>query len=58
MGRQKCIRNTTCYPDHVIESIARCLLPSVLEDLEDENIQKEFREYMAQESKLDENDEM
>ena len=58
MGRQKCIRNTTRYPDHVIETIARCLLPSILEDLEDENIQREFREYMAQESKPDENDEM
>lgn len=45
MGKQKRIKNTSDFPDHVIQTIARCLLPSILEDFENEDIQKEFEEW-------------
>lgn len=44
MKKKKFI-NDTAIPQHVIESIARCLLPDILADFECEGIQREFAEW-------------
>lgn len=48
MGRRKKLVNHTDIPEHVIEAIARCLLPDILEDYKNPEIQKEFAEWKAQ----------
>ena len=48
MGRRKKLVNHTNIPEHVIEAIARCLLPDILEDYKNPEIQKEFAEWKAQ----------
>ncbi len=45
MARKKKPINTTSYPDHVIEKVARCLLPDILTYFESEEGQKEFEEW-------------
>lgn len=47
MARKKKPINTTNYPDHVIEKVARCLLPDILTYFESEEGQKEFEEWKA-----------
>ena len=47
MARKKKPTNTTSYPDHVIEKVARCLLPDILTYFESEEGQKEFEEWKA-----------
>ena len=47
MARKKKPINTTSYPDHVIEKVARCLLPDILTYFESEEGQKEFEEWKA-----------
>ena len=47
MARKKKPINTTSYPDHVIEKVARCLLPDILDYFESEEGQKEFEEWKA-----------
>lgn len=48
MGRRKKLVNHTNIPEHVIEAIARCLLPDILEDYKNPEIQKEFAKWKAQ----------
>ena len=48
MGRRKKLVNHTNIPEHVIEAIARCLLPDILEDYKNPEIQKEFAEWKSQ----------
>ena len=45
MGRKKKIVNNSVYPDHVIESIARCLLPDMIAYYETEESQRQFAEW-------------
>jgi hypothetical protein len=47
LARKKKPINTTNYPDHVIEKVARCLLPDILTYFESEEGQKEFEEWKA-----------
>ena len=47
MGRKKKIVNNSVYPDHVIESIARCLLPDIIAFYETEEGQRQFLEWKA-----------
>ena len=47
MGRKKKIVNNSIYPDHVIESIARCLLPDIIAFYETEEGQREFAQWKA-----------
>ena len=47
MARKKKPINTTSHPDHVIEKVARCLLPDILSYFESEEGQKEFEEWKA-----------
>ena len=47
MGRKKKIVNNSIYPQHVIESIARCLLPDMIAFYETEEGQRQFLEWKA-----------
>ena len=47
MGRKKKIVNNSIYPDYVIESIARCLLPDMIAYYETEESQRQFAEWKA-----------
>ena len=51
MGRKKKIVNNSIYPDHVIESIARCLLPDMIAYYETEESQRQFLEWKAAQEK-------
>lgn len=48
MGRRKKRINTTGIPDYKIEAIARVLWPDILADWKDEQVQKEFAEWLKQ----------
>ena len=48
MGRRKKRINTTGIPDYNIEAIARVLWPDILADWKDEQVQKEFAEWLKQ----------
>ena len=47
MGRKKKLVNNSVYPQHVIESIARCLLPDIIAFYETEEGQRQFQEWKA-----------
>ncbi len=47
MGRKKKIVNNSIYPDYVIESIARCLLPDMIAYYKTEESQRQFAEWKA-----------
>ena len=47
MARKRKLINTTSYPDHVIEKVARCLLPDILTYFESDEGQKEFEAWKA-----------
>lgn len=51
MGRKRKLvhptTNTTNYPDHIIEKVARCLLPDILACFESEEGQRKFEEWKA-----------
>lgn len=47
MGRKKKRVNRSGIPDHILEDIARRLIPSILADFEDEAIQREFAEWQT-----------
>lgn len=49
MGRRKQPKNESGYPDYVIETVARCLFPSILKALKDPETLKEFEEWKKQE---------
>ena len=45
MGRKKKLINNSDIPQHVIEAIARCLLPDIQTFYESEEGQREFEEW-------------
>ena len=51
MARMKKPVNHSPYPDHVIETIARCLWPDIQAFYESEEGQKEFAEWKAEQEK-------
>ena len=57
MEHRKKFINNSGYPDHVIETVARTLLPSIIESLEDEAIQAEYRAWLEEQHLDDENSE-
>lgn len=48
MGKRKKLVNNTNIPQHVIEMVARCLLPEIQAFYESEEGQREFAEWKAQ----------
>ena len=48
MSRKKKLINNTNIPQHAIESMARCFLPSILEFYQSEEGQREYAEWKAQ----------
>lgn len=51
MSRRKKLINNTTIPQHQIEAIARCLLPDILAFYENEEGQRKFAEWQAQQMK-------
>ena len=47
MARKKKPVNNSGIPQHIIESIARCILPDIIAYYETEEGQREFREWKA-----------
>lgn len=47
MSRRKKIVNNSDIPQHVIDSIARCLWPDILASFESEEGQRRFAEWQA-----------
>ena len=47
MARKKKPVNNPGIPQHIIESIARCILPDIIAYYETEEGQREFREWKA-----------
>lgn len=50
MGRPKKIINNTNIPQHEIDAIARCLLPYMLQALEDKECQENFTKWKAEQA--------
>lgn len=48
MSRRKKLVNNSGIPEHVIETIARCILPDILTFYQSEEGQREFAEWKAQ----------
>ena len=51
MARKKKPVNNTPYPDYVIETVARCLLPDIQAFFESEEGQREFAEWKAEQER-------
>ena len=52
MSRKKKLINNTNIPQHAIESMARCFLPSILEFYQSEEGQREYAEWKAQREEM------
>lgn len=52
MSRRKKLINNTNIPEHVVESIARCIMPDILSYYESEEGQREFAEWKAEQDKI------
>ena len=50
MARKKKPVNKSPYPDHVIETIARCLWPDIQDFFESEEGQREFAKWKAEQA--------
>jgi len=50
LSRKKKLINNSDIPQHVIESIARCLLPDIQAYYESEEGQREFAEWQAKQT--------
>ena len=48
VGKKKKIVNNTNIPEHIIEAIARCLLPDIIAYYYSEEGRREFSEWKAQ----------
>ena len=48
MSRKKKPVNNSGIPQHIIESIARCILPDIIAYYETEEGQRQFQEWKAQ----------
>ncbi len=57
MAKKKKPANNSPYPDHVIETIARCLWPDIQAFYESEEGQKEFAAWKAEQEKKQQPDE-
>ena len=51
MARKKKIINNTPYPQHAIDTVARCLWPDIVAFFESEEGQKEFEAWKRQQDK-------
>ena len=51
LGRKKKLINNSDIPQHVIEAIARCILPDIRTFYESEEGQREFAEWKASQQK-------
>lgn len=51
MARKKEIVNNTPYPQHAIDTVARCLWPDIVAFFESEEGQKEFEAWKRQQDK-------
>ena len=47
MARRKKLINNSGIPQHIIESIARCILPDIIAYYETEEGQRQFQEWKA-----------
>ena len=47
MSRKRKPVNNSCIPQHIIESIARCILPDIIAYYETEEGQRQFHEWKA-----------
>ena len=50
MNRKKKVVNTSTYPDEVIERLARCFYPSILECFNSEEGQRAFAAWQAEQA--------
>ena len=57
MARKRTPVNNSPYPDHVIETIARCLWPDIQAFYESVEGQKEFAAWKAEQEKKQQSDE-
>ena len=57
MSRRKKIVNNSDIPQHVIESIARCIWPDILAYYESEEGQREFAEWQAKRAAVSDKEE-
>jgi len=58
LSRKKKFVNNTGIPDYAIEAFARCLLPDILADFENEDVQREFEKWKAEQSREAQKSEM
>ncbi len=50
MNKKKAVNNS-CYPDEVIERLARCFYPAILESFSNEEDQKAFAVWQAEQAR-------
>ena len=51
MNKKKKAVNHSCYPDEVIERLARCFYPAILESFNNEEDQKAFAAWQAEQTR-------
>lgn len=51
MNKKKKAVNQFCYPDEVIERLARCFYPAILESFNSEEDQKAFAAWQAEQTR-------
>lgn len=51
-GRSVADKNTSHIPEEVIESLARCILPSIRAYFDSEEEQREFAQWQAEKGKV------
>ena len=51
LNKKKKAVNHSCYPDEVIERLARCLYPAILESFNNEEDQKAFAAWQAEQAR-------
>ena len=51
MNKKKKAVNNSCYPDNVIERLARCFYPAILESFNNEEDQKAFAAWQAEQAR-------
>ena len=51
MNKKKKAANHSCYPDEVIERLARCFYPAILESFNNEEDQKAFAAWQAEQAR-------
>jgi len=58
LSRKKKFINNTGIPDYAIEAFARCLLPDILADFENEDVLREFEQWKAEQIQKPQKSEM